>query len=419
VAILTSAFSSSVISGSVTWKPATKYLLGPPIEIPLGQTRDPVYSPHSTTLLDSFIGYSVIIYSIFYDNSVSSSMHRLIPSYVRLGSLLPNGSRFEELTVPYFAVDAFEWIKDPNSMLSPHQLNASTLFNTTGPRIMTMRKFALIPDENWGPSDRVFPEPLIISESRILVISGSQISSQCNSSSFGILGSTIPTDVQPYMATLGHVPSCFVFANVTYRAGAACCRRCHLSGPSVIQDVGDVRDLQLVEDSVTSVALALAPYLSTSIVDIDYAIPFGPAFPTMQALSIELLSRSYQVTWNALTLANGLNRESVNVFIAVDAPRASVMMWRVALWGIHHAILVALGFMFRHIHTSGGHPWIEDPVIAALLVDPTTLMADPSNWAGEDAALIAVQLKLHERDDRKYIVLEGAKMPEGDLEKEE
>jgi hypothetical protein len=156
------------------------------------------------------------------------------------------------------------------------------------------------------------------------------------------------------------------------------------------------------------VALSFAPYVSTALYDVGYALPFGDKFTNMEALSRELLSRSYQVTWNALVSRYGMSQESSNVKIAIDASTASVLMWRVGLWVALHAILITLGFAFRHLHT-GRYPWIEDPVTAALLVDPTTLMNDPRTWAGKDAPHIAGTLKLEEHGTSTYIVLEDPK----------
>jgi hypothetical protein len=141
----------------------------------------------------------------------------------------------------------------------------------------------------------------------------------------------------------------------------------------VIQDIGNVKGLQLVEDSVTSAALAIAPYVSTALVEAAYALPVSPAFQTLQDQSIEILSRSYQVAWNGLTSVHGSDAENSQVSIAVDASTANVLMWRVALWGVFHAILLTFGLLLRHIHMRGSHPWIEDPTAAAL---PTSLTGD-------------------------------------------
>ena len=412
--IFASTYTSSVLAGSVTWKPAIIYRPGQPVTgIHLGQTGSPITITRDSRLLDAFIGYSTSVYSIFYgDPNIreSSSMHRLIPDSVRS---LSNGSKFDELTVPYFVVEAFEWIKDPTSTLSSTQLASANVTNSTGPRVMNLLKWGLIPDETWGPTEDAFPAPHTVSESRFLVIwTGPQRSGNCT------LNPTIPSDVRPYLATLFGLPSCFVFANVTYQAGAARCQRCQVSGMGVIQDLGDVKSLKLVEDSATSSALAIAPYVSTTSLLIAYALPLAPGYPTYQDRSIEMLSRSYQVAWNSLTSLYGLNEEGSNVSIALDASTASVLMWRVALWGGLHTIIVGFGVLFRYIHTRGNYPWIEDPVTAALLVDPTTVLNDSRQWAGEITPHGACVLKL-EQDEGKglYLVLEDAK-EEGSVSEE-
>jgi hypothetical protein len=431
LAVLSTTFTSSVLTGSVTWKPASQYWPGQPVTgIPLGQAGDQVYSTADSRLMEAFVGYTTAIYSIFYGSAQtrdSSSMHRLAPDNI---IALPNGSRFDQITVPFFAVDRFEWIKYPNTSLSSSQLAAATVTNFTGPRVMNLLKWGLIPDGNWGPSDVVFPAPLSISESRILVIwTGAASPSGCPLS-LAWNGMAFP-DVQPYSAPLYNLTSCFIFANVTYRAGAARCRRCQIMGPAVIQDIGNVRDLQLVKDSVTSAALAIAPYVSTTLVQTAYAMPNAPA---LQDQSIEILSRSYQVAWNGLTSLYGIVAiEKSEVSIAVDASTASVLMWRVALWGVFHAILLTFGLLFRYIHVRERQPWIEDPAIAALLVDPTSLTGDPGDiemGGGKDGPHIAGKLNYKLDGGKAYIFLEETNReednkpdskadPKGDPEKQE
>ena len=415
--ILLSTYTSSILAGSVTWKPTILYRPGQHVEgIPLGQPGDNVLAVSSSVLLDQLVGWSTAINSIFYGdprNRFSVNMHRLIPDGVRS---LPLRSTFDELTVPYFAVDKFEWIDDPNSTISSNQLNLTTWGNITGPRIMLIRKWGLIPDDNWGPSDHTFPEPLIKSESRILVISGQPFeNSSCD---LGILSWTIPSSVHPLMTTLNRADSCLIFANVTYRAGAARSRRCQMSGTGAVEDVGNVKELELIGDSVTGVALALAPYVMTTLFHVGYAIPFGSdEFSNMKNISIELLSRSYQVAWSALVSTYGSNKVGSDVSIAVDASIASVLMWRVAVWAALHGLLVTFGFVFRYLHTRGDYPWIEDPVTAALLLDPRTLINDPnsSSWAGKEPPHIGGMLKLEQNGTNTYIVLEE---PKGEKEKD-
>jgi hypothetical protein len=266
LAIFASTYISAILTGSVAWQASTHWYNQTVTGIPLVQagdlmfTEDPVY-------LDTFLEYSIAVSTIFYvDNPDSTSMHRILPDYL---SSLPNGSRFDETTVPFFAVDAFEWIKNPKATLSSSQLALATATNNTGPRVMNVLKWGLLPDKIWGLSDSVFPAPRTISESRILVID--LTSSHC-------IVPTLPSDVQLYNASLGDVSSCFIFANVTYRAGAARSGRCQISGPGVLQDVGDVKGLQLVEDSATSTGLALAPYVSTTLVWDIYVLPGPPHF---------------------------------------------------------------------------------------------------------------------------------------------
>jgi hypothetical protein len=112
----------------------------------------------------------------------------------------------------------------------------------------------------------------------------------------------------------------------------------------------------------------------------------------------------------------------------VNASTASVTMWRVTLWGIFHAILVTLGFVLRAIHTHASHPWIDHPAVAAFLVDPTSLTSDPNGTEKLAGEYTPSKLNLHDREKKKYIVLERSaedkdekkdNEPEGDPEKQQ
>jgi hypothetical protein len=95
-------------------------------------------------------------------------------------------------------------------------------------------------------------------------------------------------------------------------------------------------------------------------------------------------------------------------------------MWRVALWGVFHAILLTFGLLLRHIHMRGSHPWIEDPTAAAL---PTSLTGDIEKWQERMRRTLLASSTTNAMGERRTYfsrkLMENQPDPEGDPEKQE
>jgi len=69
------------------------------------------------------------------------------------------------------------------------------------------------------------------------------------------------------------------------------------------------------------------------------------------------------------------------------------------------------------MHARGDHPWVEDPTVAAFLVDPTSLTSDPKGieeWAGKYTPHVAGKLKFEQEGEKTYIVLERDEKAKGE-----
>ncbi len=334
----------------------------------------------------------------------SSSMRRILP--VIPASFPPIGSKLNNVTIPYFAVDVFEWIRDPSFTLTPQQIFALTGLPTDAPQEMEGERWGLIPNGQWGQYDEVLPAPHSVTESRIFVITSG---SRCNDH----IPSTVPPDILQILLPNVYgsgLPGCFIFANVTYRAGAAHCRQCQVYGPGKVKDYGDFKDLKLIDHQLTTVALAIAPYLAITIKGTARAMP---SFPTLQNQTIEHLSRSYQLAWGGIKHSFDDWKWGA-VQIAVDATVASVTIWRVAVWGCFQATLLILGVLFRHLNMRGDRQWIGNLSFIALLVDPTPLHCDMEKFA-EDTSDIQVAHKLERNTENpEYIIITQSRRPKAD-----
>ncbi len=421
VVLFGSSFLSPVLTGSITWNPDKMYVAndrnfyhtdaGIPqagYKVVLPRVDDSQPDPK---WMDSVMRNFMVDYFRLWDdvNHDSTSMCRLIRSPYGKSSP-PKGSKIEDLRIPYFFVDDFKWITDPSFTLTTQQILSLTRLRTDAPPEMDSHRWGLIPDVQWGKYDDVLPAPHSVIESRLFAISllpprpPPSYQSTCDVTWAHAI---FPPDVLPVSISNATGPSCFIVANVTYRAGAAYCRQCKVYGPGKVKEYGDFKDLKLIDNPLTSVALAIAPYLGVTLGQTDYAMPSGYQFAALQNQTIELLSRSYQLAWGGIKTygKGGSETERFVVQIAVDATVASVSFWRVAVWSSLHAMLLILGVLFRHLNMRGDHQWVEDPAFTALLVDPTPLERDMEKLA-EDASDIQVARKL-ERDaeNPEYIII--------------
>jgi hypothetical protein len=93
---------------------------------------------------------------------------------------LPVNSTLHNLSLPYFTVDKFKWLADPQSTLTPAQpnifnVNTSPASNRYNPGFSPAAPIMdMIRDDlKWGPvpgtDSRILPSPQMISEARILV----------------------------------------------------------------------------------------------------------------------------------------------------------------------------------------------------------------------------------------------------------
>lgn len=182
---------------------------------------------------------------------------------------------------------------------------------------------------------------------------------------------SIPSDVGRYHYSANGSEECFVFAQLTYRAGVAHCANCKSTAPAVIQS--DRSRLTLAPDSLTAEALAITPYVGMNLMVTEWALPPSPPFNTTKDIAIEFLSRSYQSAWSSLTDALGAKTFNTDVQIAVPTTQAYVTKWRVLLWvGLHIIVASASVFSFA-LHQNTSYPWLEDPGFAVLFLDTEEL----------------------------------------------
>jgi hypothetical protein len=232
-----------------------------------------------------------------------------------------------------------------------------------------------------------YPEPHTVSETRILKMTAYAIvgapafnGRECNGTdaSPDYSGSRWFSDSIPWADVRGLVyrqdypldfrprvdPYCYVFARVSYRAGITICPDCRAIQPTIIQYSNEsIHPPILSPDILTNLTLAMIPRVSPDISGHPFWFP--NKFLSAQEYATEILSRSYQVGWTALTKDFG-ERANISVEAYVPTSSVSVTKWRVWLWVALHAVSLLIGVLFFTLYP---HPWVDAPNLAALLID--------------------------------------------------
>ena len=401
-------FSSTVLSGSISWKPALNFVPsdGPLLKVPHNKPGNSLesYKKNPNTVIATSVAMGDVTWGTLGTNS--RSMTRVLQS----ANFLSIGSTLQNITVPYFFVDNFEWIKDPDATLTSQQKTLLVDDNIYNPYVDTTvdHSQGLIPDERWGPlTTNLTPGPHFVSEKRILSLRLTRTTSQPGGLPRGCDKydeALIPSDVGQYHHLRNTTDECFVFAQVTYRAGVALCANCALTAPAVIQQ--SPSSLTLAPDSLTGEALAIAPYVGMTLLASGWAYPDD--FPTVQDRAVEFLSRSYQSAWNALTDNSGEHSLATNLTLSVKTTEAHVTKWRVLLWVLLHLFPAAAKLFFYADHRSTSYPWLDSPPFDALFLDTEELRNVCDSW-NPDEKLPDVMLKLADANSRRRRIVVDAR----------
>ena len=399
-------FSSTILSGSITWKPtldlvpSDRALSDVPHNKP-GSTLE-TYRRDPNTIVATSVAMGDVTWGTLGTNS--TWMTRVLQTV----NLLSNGSTLHNITLPFFFVDNFEWIKDPDATLTSQQ-KALLIDNVSyNPHVMQVNNSqGLIPDVRWGPlTTNVTPEPRVVSETRILSLRLQPGPRGCDIPH----EAQIPSDVNQYHHLYNTTEECFVFAQVTYRAGVALCADCLLTAPAVIQQ--SPYSLTLLPDSLTEEALAIAPHVGTTLLSSAWAYPpEEQPFPKVQDRAGEFLSRSYQSAWNALTDSSGERSLTTNLKLSVKTTEALVTKWRVLVWVFLHLFPIFAKLFFYANHRSTSYPWLDSPSFDALFLDTEELRNACDSW-NPDENLPDAMLKLADPGSRRrrIVVNPGQKL---------
>ena len=426
-------FSSPILMGSITWKPSEFSVVGDKLVTGIsvstyGYEWDQ-YSRYTPQIGDTVIQLGTGIADIAWGkdgDDTASSIKRVLPTT----RPLPTGAILNNVTVPYFVVDAFEWIENPDIAISQIWStddagnHFNPFMNAEGPYV------GFFPvNGTWGPSpssDAGLPQPTIMSETRILVTLVDRVFNTTNTTGctnrttryYGEIASDIslvPAFYEDPPSSSSGVTNCYTYARVTYRAGVRSCNKCSLSAQTVLQFGDGSTASELQPDVMTSDALALAPMLAQSMIMGNISVP--SPINNINDFVPEVLSRSYQAAWTALTdkFQSPLTSTATSVVIPVQQlSQAHVVRWRVYIWMVLNFMLMLSGVCFFYVQSSCQKRMVIDAQIATLLLDSGEVLRDHAKRQLDDLSILTDkdvqevgQLRLVEENGRRMLTYRG------------
>ncbi|KAG7092758.1 hypothetical protein E1B28_009083 [Marasmius oreades] len=397
-------FSSPILTGSIVWAPSSIYVASDVLVSGIGTPGDGrswrnycMWIEAFTSQVTSAAGIASKLWGATADTSAAKR-------YVSATQELPVNSTLNNVTLPYFNIKSMEWVRDPIANGSDKQLLATERLDFNPFVNVTTTTVGILQDAWELPEDRPFPEPVEIREETKLMVfvyyhtQGKE--TECYSPTFGPL----PEHIGVFKRLITTDNTCYLFAWVTYEAGAATCRDCRVSSPGIVESQRDSPSMEIKKDPMTLDALLLLPQVSTSMALMNVSLP--QPFGNIEAYAKALLVRSYEAGWNALTTGLRANEPeflTTGVKVSIPMSKGIVKSWRVAVWVVLNFLLTISGLLFVFVQTGCKKDMVADTTMAALLLDMTDVvkkgpprMGETTKVGRKDSDLVG-KVKLCER----------------------
>ena len=402
LASLPAQYAAPILTGSIAWSPSHRLVLGdvPVSNISTSANGPEVYSwwwyqfPGNRDICRiRAAGLAATAWSTDATSSLGLMKRIVTPAK----QLTPN-STLNNITLPYFTVHSLTWLNDL-TQITQHNLTRAIEFNgglmnsssPHNPLQQVTPTLAIIPDEPYQQADWnktthqfVFPQPTKFEKKATvlaLFANRENNSTGCTtrvSDAFGDLPSNVTFLPSMWREVNATAVNCYIFANITYSAGAALCTNCLITPGGVV--VSGISVLTLGEDPLTAVALSIMPEVITTMAVMNISIP--STWNNIEVYTREMLSRSYSVSWAVVTDVVGSSFASpwgeipyrtgslqTPAYTAIPSTTALVATWRVVLWFGLQALLTLSGVVFLRLQIMSGKGLVVQPTLEWFLLD--------------------------------------------------
>ena len=186
-------------------------------------------------------------------------------------------------------------------------MNVSSIYNSLRQVTPTL---AIIPDKPyheaiWNQTTRryMFPEPSKAEKkASVLALFANRENNGTAytiraSDAFGMLPPNVAFSSWSWLELNATAINCYIFANITYSAGAAVCTGCQITSGGIT--VSNISALTIQEDAMTGIALSIMPEVIMTMAYMNISIP--RTYNNIELYTHEMLSRSYAASWSVLT----------------------------------------------------------------------------------------------------------------------
>ncbi|KAG8742815.1 hypothetical protein FRC10_000860 [Ceratobasidium sp. 414] len=381
--VLPVQFASPVITGSITWTPFFQQYNAPNLSVIVRHLRDdgpaPTLDPpvmlRSTVTSASASGFRVWG---GVDQETGAMQRVLSADSAELLFTLPANSTLNNITMPYFKITSFEWLADPERMLTPDQLgvidvnnsarwtNVSVEFNPL--QMLFSVAIAATPQE-------LIASPLATQTYPVAFVTNTAMN-QCSWDGWGF-AKTAPTNAGlVYRKMSSGLTACYAFANVTYNVGAMTCTNCSISSfGSTVQTEPDPNPSSFRDDIARPKATAMMAEIAYEMTTlVNYAGVPQSDWPTAEAYVESMLRRSYMAGWNQVQSGfNGVPELRTGVSLPVEFSQGRVDVRRVWAWFALQMLVSASGILFVVIQTCVDRAPVKDTALVGLFLDTRDL----------------------------------------------
>lgn len=385
------SFSPPIATGSISWHASTRNISNADIvrDIGIQGANYGDFNPWASWLSDVDFrpryvqrasALTVHAWNSVSDTSRSTpTLKRVLPSV----QSLPVGSSLNNVTIPMFVIESFDWITDSSDVsstqlafLSPAytpgvMYSAAANTNPSNPLQSTPGVLALLPDAPYNSSaydSSLLPQPMMIQSKTGVVAVNTNYDAYCDDSTIGIFGQLPPNIFTSGAKNIWGYTSCFVFAKITYSAGAAVCNGCEVVFPLVVQNPAGV-ELTLQPDEATEQTMYVMSDVIGELASSNVTMPI--LWDSLEAYTKEVLVRGYSSAWTVMSEMIAFYSPKPSTFVTIPIPTSRAFVDRRRLWGWYALQVLTFigGLVFlMHIRMADRYP-ITNPLIHGLMLD--------------------------------------------------
>ncbi|KAG8798793.1 hypothetical protein FRC17_007317, partial [Serendipita sp. 399] len=396
---LSAELYSPILNGSLSWK-ITSYAFDERVLGGVTKSRGGWWLARNPSAIYNQV-YRAVVYTTMATvnggNSGSGGHHTDLWRVVDATRDLPINTTLANITLPFFVIDSFEWIMDPDEMLDRATLSVTNadnaLLNLTSP-INPMKDYpptgyvALLPKAPLNKSDYNIIQPTKIDGSYyVAMMMGEMTTGRACEEQTGFWFDYAPPGLK-YRASSYYtdwvdvkIKDCIAFARVSIRAGAGRCTDCRITNRFTVRNESQI---ELQEDYMTHPVIHMMPEVSLILTGVNTTLLSPERISGLDRYITDTLTQAYCGTWTSLTEYTAVMeaKDKTAVRVPVQVSEVTVDRRRVIAWLLLNTCVAACCVALVIIQASTGKRRVlVDATLAALLLDSTEVV---DSLAGKD-----------------------------------